>query len=283
MLFQQAANADEFRIGFGHRHFERRLVGFGFDAGDFGDVLRGANPRHHIFALRIDQELAIQLFFAGRRIAGKGHACRRGFAQIAEHHRLHIDSRAPRGRNGVQFAIFDRALVHPRAEHRADGAPQLLFGILRERLAALARHQILVGCDDQLPFIGFQIGVELIGLAVLVLFQNVFEMMVVDVQHDIGEHLDETAVAVIGKAGIAGAFGHRFDRHIIEAEIEHGIHHARHRGARARADRQQQGILGIAENAARQLADLRQCRFDLPFEFGRIGLVMRIIIGADFG
>ena len=56
-------------------------------------------------------------------------------AHIAEHHGLHVDRSAPR--NAVQAAISDRAPVHPRAEHGADGAPQLRVRVLRERRAAL--------------------------------------------------------------------------------------------------------------------------------------------------
>ena len=113
MAFEQTANPDKFVIGFGHGMFKRGLVRTCLDARDFRDVLRGSDPGHHIFALRIDQEFAIEFFFAGRGIAGKGHTGGRSFPQIAKYHRLHIDRGSPAGRNIMQFTIFDGARIHP--------------------------------------------------------------------------------------------------------------------------------------------------------------------------
>ena len=71
----------------------------------FGDRLRRADARHHVFALGIDQEFAIEQLFAGGGIAGEGDAGGRGFAAIAEHHGLHRDGGAPVLGNVVQPAI----------------------------------------------------------------------------------------------------------------------------------------------------------------------------------
>ena len=83
------------------------LAGFGARllARVFGEILRRADARHHVFALRIDQPFAIISAFAGGRVAGEGHAGRAGLAHIAEHHRLHIDRGAPVARNVVEAAI----------------------------------------------------------------------------------------------------------------------------------------------------------------------------------
>jgi hypothetical protein len=53
-------------------------------------------------------------------------------AHIAEHHRLHVDRRAPGFRDVVQHAVGDGARHHPAFEHRADRAPKLIVRILRE-------------------------------------------------------------------------------------------------------------------------------------------------------
>ena len=108
-------------------------------------------------------------------------------------------------------------------------------------------------------------------------------MMMLEAEHHVRIHRDEAAIAVIGEAAIAGEFGERFDRLVVEAEIEHGIHHARHRGAAAGADRHQQRIFGIAERLAGQLADMVQRLLDLRLQFRRIGFVVRVEIGADRG
>ena len=127
-----------------HGGFHGWPVGAGLLARLLGNFLGRADAGDHILALGIDQELAVEALLAGRRIAREGDAGRRGLAHIAEHHRLHVDPSAPAFRNIVQPAIGDGALVHPRAEHGADRAPQLLMRILGKRLAPLLLHPLLV-------------------------------------------------------------------------------------------------------------------------------------------
>ena len=141
MLFENAVDAHEFGIGLRHRAFHRGLVGARCDARALGDVLRRADARHHVLALRVDEKLAVELALAGRRIARERDAGGGGLAHVAEHHRLHVHRRAPARRNGVKLAVFDRAVVHPRAEHRADGAPELLLRILRETACRAASRR----------------------------------------------------------------------------------------------------------------------------------------------
>ena len=107
--------------------------------------------------------------------------------------------------------------------------------------------------------------------------------MMLEAEHHVRIHRDEAAIAVIGEAAIAGEFGERLDRLVVEAEIEHGVHHARHRGAAAGADRDQKRILRIAERLAGQLADMVERLLDLRLQCGGIGFVVRIEIGADRG
>ena len=283
VLFEQRVDPRQFLERLGHRGFHRRLVGAGFLARIFGDVLRRADARHHVLALRVDQEFAVQLALAGRGIAREGHAGRRGLAHIAEHHGLHVDGGAPGFRNVVQPAIGHRARVHPGRKHRADRAPQLLVRILREILAGLARHRFLVAADQFDPVVAGEIGVERVALAVLEGVEDVLEMMMLEAEHHVRIHGDEAAIAVIGEAAIAGQFGERFDGLVVEAEIEHGVHHARHRGAAAGAHRHQQRILGIAERLAGELADMVERLFDLRLQRRRIGFVVGVEIGADRG
>ena len=250
MLLEQRVDPRQLLERLGHRGFHRGLVGAGFLARIFGDVLRRADARHHVLALRVDQEFAVQLALAGRGIARERNAGRRGLAHIAEHHRLHVDRGAPGFRNVVQPAVGHRARVHPGRKHRADRAPQLVVRILREILAGLARHRILVAADQIDPVVAGQIGVERIALAVLEGIEDVLEMMMLEAEHHVRIHGDEAAIAVIGKAAVAGHLGQRLHGLVVEAEIEHGVHHARHRGAAAGAHRNQQRIFGIAERLA---------------------------------
>ena len=269
--------------GFRHRGFHRRLVGAGFDARSFGDVLRGADAGDDVLALRVDQEFAVQPALAGRGIAREGDAGGRGVAHIAEHHGLHRHRGAPGFRNVVQAAIGDRARVHPGGEHRADGAPQLLMRILREFLSGFVRNGRLVLADQRHPVVTIEIGVERVALAVLVGVEDVLEMMVLEAHHDVGIHRDEAAIAVIGEALVAGQFGQSFHGYVVEAEVEDGIHHARHRGAGAGAHRHQQRVLRIAKTLAGDLADGGQRLLDLRLQVLRVTLVVGVVVHADRG
>ena len=248
-----------------------------------GDFLRRADAGDHVLALRVDEEFAVELPFTGRGIARKGNAGRGALAHIAEHHGLHVDRGAPAFRNAVQTPIGDRALVHPRAEHRADGAPQLRVRILRKRLAGFLLDALFEQSCKLLPVGGFEIGVERVAVAVFVFVEDFLEVMVRDAEHHIGVHGDEAPVAVIGEAPVARFLRQRRDRRVVEAEIEHRIHHARHRRARAGAHRHQQRIFAVAEFFAGDAADLGERRFDLRPQILRIVFAVGVEVRAEFG
>ena len=123
MPFERAVDALQFGEGFRHRIFERRLVGAGLFARLLADLLRRADAGDHVLALGVDQEFAVELLLAGRRIAREGDAGCGIIAEIAEHHGLHVDRGAPAFGDIVEFAIGVGARIHPGAEHRADRAP----------------------------------------------------------------------------------------------------------------------------------------------------------------
>ena len=100
----------------------------------------------------------------------------------------------------LKLAIGDGARRHPGSEDGADRAPQLLGDILRERLAGLLLDTSLVAGDDAVPILGGEIGVGGIAALVLELAEDVLEAVMFDAEHDIGIHLDEAAIAVIGEA-----------------------------------------------------------------------------------
>ena len=87
-----------------------------------------------------------------------------------------------------------------------------------------------------------------------VVLERLLEQIMVDAEHHIAIHLDEAAIGVIGESAVRGAPREPFDGLVVEAEIEHRIHHARHRGARARAHRYEQRIVDVAETGAGDLA-----------------------------
>ncbi len=60
----------------------------------------------------------------------------------------------------VEAAIGDGAVVHPAGEHGADGAPELVLRLLRERPADLLLDGLLVERDDLDPAFGAKLRVE---------------------------------------------------------------------------------------------------------------------------
>ena len=230
---QGLADLGQLREHLGHDLFHGRQVrAVPFLARD-GQVLRRADTGDHVLALRVHQILAVEDILAGRRIAGERHAGRAVVAHVAEHHRLHVDGGAPLGRDVLQPAVGDGALVHPRAEDGADRAPELLARILGERCVELAHDDRLVFADDGLPVLGRKVGVEDQAVVELVLFQHLLEDVVIDAEHHVGIHLDEAAVAVEGEARIARTLGEPGDGHIVQTEVQHRVHHARHGRTRA--------------------------------------------------
>ena len=245
--------------------------------------MRGADAGDDILALRVDQEFAVISALAGRRIAGEGDAGGAGLTHVAEHHRLDVDRRAPTARNVVQPAIDLRPLGLPRSEHRADRAPQLILHVLREGLVPLLLDKALVGLDQPAQIVGRKLGVEGQALVLLGDLQRFLERAVIELQHHVRIHLDEAAVAVPSEARVSARGGQPLDRRVVEPQVEHRVHHPRHRGAGARADRDEQGIALVAEFLAGDPFDMRDAVGDLvPQAFGE-GAALVVIAGAHLG
>ena len=82
--------------------------------------------------------------------------------------------------------------------------------------------------------------------------------------HDhIAIHLDEAAVDVVTKALVTGFFYQAGDDLVVEAEVQHGFHHAGHRDPGAGAHREQQRVFRVAEFGAHLLFDLADGLVDL--------------------
>ena len=175
------------------------------------------------------------------------------------------------------------AVVHPAGEHGADGAPQLVLRLLGERPAELALHLGLVLADHGLPVIGRKRGVDRDAERVLLVVQDLLEHVVVDAQDHVRIHLDEAPVAVEGETTVAGQARQAFDGLIIEAEVQHRVHHPRQRGLGARAHGDQQRIARIAEALAGQTLDLGEGGLHLTVEVIGMRLAVRVVVVAGFG
>ena len=157
------------------------------------------------------------------------------------------------------------------------------MGVEREGLTALLVDHLLVFGDDALPVGGGECrifrdaGVDLGG------FDDLFEAMMVDAEHDGAVHLDEAAVAVPGEAGVAAGGFEAADGVVVEAEVEDRVHHAGHGDAGAGADGDEKGLLLVAELEADGLLDGGEGGLDLFPEVRRIVAVIVVEGGADFG
>jgi hypothetical protein len=82
--------------------------------------------------------------------------------------------------------------------------------------------------------------------------------------HDEGAvHLNEAPIGVPGETAVAAPRRQPHHRHVVEAEVEDGIHHPRHGHRRTRPHRDQQRSGGVAEAAVGQRLDPLQGLGDL--------------------
>src|SRR5207248_11098932 len=139
-------------------------------------------------------------------------------------------------RDAVEVAIVGCALVVPRLEYGADRGPKLLGGILGEFRPGMAANDLPIALDQLLEGPWFQRRVALHTLALLQLLQLGLEQVSIDFENDLAEQLDEAPVCVECKAAVAGEGGQALERRRVEAQVEDGVHHARHRELRPAAN-----------------------------------------------
>ena len=216
-----------------------------------------------------EQEVARGLGRAGDLVAAEGDARSRALALVAEDHLLDVDRGAPVVRDRVQPPVLDRPLAVPGLEHRADRGIELFARIVGELLARLVAVDLAEALGQAAQLIGAELGVELDAVLALCLRDRLLVALAGDAAHDVAEHLHQPAVGVAGEALVAGALGEALDRFVAEAEVEDRVEHAGHRDASARAHRDQQRVLRVAEPLAGAGLERRQGRIHLSVEPGR--------------
>jgi hypothetical protein len=218
----------------------------------FGDGLRGANSGNHVFALGVDQVLAVDQVFAGAGIAREADAGARVVAHVAENHGADIHRRTVGLGPGDPelLAVVDRPLAVPGAEYGLDRQFELFVGIFRKGLAG-------VGLDDPGELVGqfremFGLEVDVLRNAHLLLHRRhgVVEMLVLDAEGDLAVELDETTVGVVAETRVVRQLDQALQGGLVQPQVEDGIHHARHGHRRTGADRYEQRIFGAAESLA---------------------------------
>ena len=154
-------------------------------------------------------------------------------------------------------AIALGPVVLPRAKDGADRAPQLIQRILREGGAGVLLDDLEELPDQPPPIGGIEVGVEIHAAQVLQSLETIFEAPVRNFEDDVAVHLDEAPVAIEGEA-LIGTTGQALDRDVVEAQVQHGVHHAGHRDAGPGAHGDEQGLVWISKPASHHLLHLGQ-------------------------
>ena len=259
------------------------LVDSGHLLVELGDGGGSTYAGHHVLALGVDEVLAEEGLLTGGGVAGEGHAGARVVAGVAEHHGLDVDGGAPVVGDLVHAAVHVGAGIVPGAEHGLDGLHQLNLGVLGEVLALFLLVELLEEDHQVLHVVGVQLHVLLDALFGLHLVDDLLKALLGQLHHHVGEHLDEAAVGVVGETGIVGELGQALHHHVVEAQVEDGVHHTRHGGPGAGADGDQQGVLGVGELLAADLLHLAQVLVNLGLDVLVDLTAIVIVLGAGLG
>ena len=221
------------------------------------DRLGRSNTCNHIFALRVYEEVAVEHILASGVVARERNASTGICSHVAVRHRLHIDRGAVESGDAFDAAILDRLVTVPRTEHRLDREFKLQHRVLREGSADFRLVDLLVCSNELDESFGGHIGVFLHAVLRLDRTERVFKLVLSHIHHDLAEHVNESAVRVVRKARISRAFRESFHSFIGEAEIQHRVHHARHRHRCTRTNRDEQRVRDRTELLAEFLLEHR--------------------------
>jgi hypothetical protein len=258
----------------------RHLLGQG------GNRLGRADAGHHVLALGVGEVLAVHDVLAGARVPGEAHAGGGVVAHVAEHHGHHVDGGAVgHGRGDLELApVVHRPLAAPGVEHRLDGDLQLLVGIGREGLAGVLVHHLQEALGDLGQVLGGQGHVVLHAGLVLHQLELGVEVFFRHAQGHLAEQLDEAAIGVVAEALVAGLGDEALQGVGVEAQVEDGVHHARHGHGGTRAHRHQQRPVAAAEGLAGGLLHPGQLGADLRHDaVGQVAVGMIEIGQAGLG
>ena len=224
-------------------------------SGKLRDGLGVADAGHHVLALGVHEVVAIEQRFTGCRIAGEGHARAGALAHVAKDHGLDVDRRSQVVRDAGRIAIVHRTPAVPAAEDGLDGHAQLVQRLLGEGGAGQPAHTGLESLGQALPVLARQLRVVEHAALVLHRLNGILEELVVHVHDNRAVHLYEPAVEVVDEARVAGGLDQAGSRRIVEADVQHGVHHAGHGELGARAAGDQEGFVWITECLAGGLLD----------------------------
>ena len=264
-------------------YFKELLVHVGKNFCHLGYRHGGAHACNDVFALSVHKEFAHKALFAGSGVTGERNAGAAIVAHVAECHHLNVYSGAPAVRDVVVHTIDVCTGVVPAAEYSFDSFEELFLGIVGEVFAELSLILCLELVSKGLEVVSAEFYVELNTLFFLHLVDELFEIFFADFHNDVGEHLNESSVAVPSPAGVVGLLGDSVYNFFVKAEVENGVHHAGHGSSCAGTNGYEKGIFLIAELLSADFFHLVDIRHDLCLYFGVDLSAVFIILGAGFG
>jgi hypothetical protein len=115
---------------------------------------------------------------------------------------------------------------------------------------------LLVFFDNFFQCFGIEVRIKL-GFSLLLLgIEYLVEFFLLNIQHDVAKHLDQSPIGIGCKPWILAPLSQRLHTLVVQAEIENRIHHARHGKLCARADAYQQRVLALSELLALPLLEM---------------------------
>ena len=158
-----------------------------------------ADPRDHILALGVHEEVAVRSMSAGGRVTCEADTRAGVVVAVAEDHRLNVHGGSEIVRYALAHPVRDGAGTVPRLENGLDGASQLVLGLLREGTPCRLRDDLFQLLDQLAQLAGGDIGVGLGAGGHLQALERLVEHLARYPEHDPSVHLDEAPVRVKGK------------------------------------------------------------------------------------
>src|SRR5260221_2499051 len=185
VTFKFYSNLFELCISLGHNLFQ------------LGQMHRGADSGHNVFTFCVGQVVSIENLFAGARVTRQADA-RAGILSGSSDDHLHdVDGGAEGSGDFFDAAVRDSLFRHPRTEHGADRAPELLHRIVRECMTRFFLEVLLVRGDEFLPAARGNSGVFLHTEALLHRAQALVEVFLGHAHHNGRIHLHKASTAVV--------------------------------------------------------------------------------------
>ena len=247
------------------------------------DVQRGADAGDDVFALSVDEVFGKDFVLAVGGVTGEADTGSGVLAGVSEGHHLNVDGGSPRIGDVVHLTIEVGSFVVPRVEDGLDSGHQLIHGVDRELFAELALVVLFVLLDEGLELGNRDFEVILDMESFLDFVEHGIHVVSGDSLGDVGEHEDETTIAVIGESFVVGLLGEGFDGFVIETEIEDGVHHARHGNSGTGTNGDEKGVGALSESLSGSLLKSGNAFLDLVLEIGGDGSAGIVIKRASFG